>query len=134
MTKLTDGGIAFDELLSNIEKRREQGRQKALATLAAAFTQLASLGADRVVVTYDGYGDSGCVESVKAYSDESEVELDAGLNEQLAAVAEQILPLGWENDAGAFGELILHVADRRVVREHNWRIESCDYSEEEWQL
>ena len=134
MTQLTDGGVDIGDLLSTFEKRREQERQKALATLATACTQLANLGADRVVITYDGYGDSGCVESVKTYSGENDVELDAPLNEQLTASAEQILPPGWENDGGAFGELILYVTERRVVREHNWRMESCEYSEEEWQL
>ena len=122
------------DLLSNFEKRSEQERQSALATLATACTQLANRGADRVVITYDGCGDSGCVESVKAYTGESDLELDAVLGEQLAAAAEQILPLGWENDGGAFGELILYVAERRVVREHNWRIDTSEYSEEEWQL
>ena len=134
MTHVSQTAIAASELLSQFEKRREQERQRALVTLTEVCPQLSRLGADRVVMTYDGYGDSGCVESVKAYSDEHDVELDTTVLEQLTTVAEQLLPLGWENDGGAFGELILQVAERRLVREHNWRIESCEYSEEEWQL
>ena len=134
MTQVPQTAIDVGHLLSHFEKRSEQERQQALATLAEVCPQLARLGADRVVMTYDGYGDSGCVESVKAYSGEDDVELDTTVLEQLTTAAEQILPLGWENEGGAFGELILNVAERRVVREHNWRIETSEYSEEEWQL
>ena len=134
MTQVPQTAIDVGHLLSHFEKRCEQERQRALATLAEVCPQLARLGADRVVMTYDGYGDSGCVESVKAYSGEDDVELDTTVLEQLTTAAEQILPSGWENDGGAFGELILYVTERRVVREHNWRIETSEYSEEEWQL
>lgn len=134
MTQIEAMSDAARNLLSDFEKRRERERQEAFAGLSEVCSQLEGLGVDRVVVTYDGYGDSGCVERVDAFAGESEVELDESLEGQLATAAERILPLGWENDAGAFGELILNVSERRVVLEHNWRIESCEYSEQEWQL
>jgi F0F1-type ATP synthase membrane subunit b/b' len=51
MTQVPQTAIAVGHLLSHFEKRCEQERQGALATLAEVCPQLARLGADRVVMT-----------------------------------------------------------------------------------
>ena len=66
-----------------------------------------------VAVHFDGYGDDGTTEEVKCYagdwfgSDEHEpVKHDAsGLQEHFEA----LVPFGYENDCGGFGDVVLDV-------------------------
>jgi hypothetical protein len=119
------------DLLAAAERDAERGRQ----VFAAACPRLAELGAATVRVAYDGYGDSGCVEGVDAFrEDQQSVDLPADLDQALVDAAELLLPCGWENDQGAYGELVLDVARRTIVREHAWRIETVDRDEETWTL
>lgn len=62
------------------------------------------------------------------------VELPDELHDVLDEAACCLLPAGWEINEGAFGEFVLDVPERRLVREHNWRVESTEYDEEEYAL
>jgi hypothetical protein len=134
MTNASSTEADMSGLLSEFEQRREHERQTALQTLSAACPALVESGIDRVVITYDGCGDSGCIESVTAFAGEDAVDLEQELSKRLNVAAELVLPLGWAYEAGSFGELILQVRDRRLVRKHNWRIEFSEYAEHEWSL
>ena len=103
---------------------------------AALFGALAAAGIHSVVVIFDGYGDSGQIESVTAYGPEdAEVELpDATIEMQEVvfdgpSIASETRSLrevveimsydfleathdGWENDDGAYGEFTFDVAER----------------------
>ena len=134
MTKPVAAAINASETLSELEQRREHERQAALRTLSATCPGLAERGCDRVVITYDVCGDSGCIERVAAVAGDDPITLERDLITRLSVAAELVLPLGWEYEAGSFGELILHVRSRQLVRRHNWRIESSEYAEYEWSL
>jgi hypothetical protein len=120
--------------MSAYQARREQERQQACESFAVMCDRLAELSAKIVTIEYDGYGDSGTVETVIAESDGTEVELSIDDQNELIAAAESLLPGGWEINEGSYGRLMLDVEERRLTREHNWRVESTEYEEEGWDL
>lgn len=114
-----------------LQRERENARQ----TFTELCAALKEMNVSEVRIQYDGYSDSGAVEDVSAKGpDGEEVEIPASFEGELAGAAEFLLPDGWENGEGAFGEIVLDVASRRVTREHNWRFESSEYEEESWEL
>src|SRR5579859_7713966 len=100
------------------------------ATLLAECDKLAAAGVTFVAVHFDGYGDSGATEEVKCYDSEwygweehQPVKYDAShLQEHL----EVLVPFGYENDCGGFGDVVLDVAERKITVERNDRFE--DYT------
>src|SRR6185312_2502588 len=115
------------------------------ANKASLFNALAAAGIATVVVGFDGYGDSGQIESVDAYGPEN---AEAQLPEASLAIAEvtfdgprvvieQRSPRdviegmayafleqthdGWENDDGAYGEFTFDVAARSIALDYNER-------------
>jgi hypothetical protein len=79
---------------------------------------------------FDGCGDDGATEEVKcfdtewyAYGEYEPVGHDAS---RLQEHFEVLVPLGYENDCGGFGDVVLDVAARKVTVERNDRFE--DYT------
>ncbi|MEE4209103.1 MAG: hypothetical protein V2I43_07550 [Parvularcula sp.] len=119
---------------------------------SAIFAILAEAGITSVTVEFDGYGDSGGVESVHAEAEGSQVALPDSSVELLAlgwreaeptqktvplseAVEHMVYELlgqthgGWENNAGAFGNFVFDVADRTITLEFNMRFEDSEFFE-----
>jgi len=119
-------------MMERIQRREEAQRQKARQTLAGACDRLTEIGVTLVDITYDGYGDSGTVDTVSAYAGDKEAILPDDLVEALKDAACGLLPGGWEINDGSFGQFVLDVATRTINRQHNWR--STDYDEEEFEL
>ena len=102
----------------------------AKAAILAECDKLSAAGITFVAVHFDGYGDDGTTEEVKCYandwfvSDEHEpVKYDAsGLQEHF----ETLVPFGYENDCGGFGDVVLDVRARKLTVERNDRFE--DYT------
>jgi hypothetical protein len=128
-------------------KQHEQllGKANAL-NKAAVFDALAAAGLSSVNVTFDGEGDSGQIESIDAYKEESsdphplpetaiEVQQASWNSEKLdsrtSSLREAIERLcydyleisqgGWENNDGAFGEFQFDVKARTIELEFNAR-------------
>ena len=83
-----------------------------------------------MAVHFDGYGDDGTTEDVKCYDSEwyaweehEPVTHDAS---DLQEHFEALVPFGYENDCGGFGDVVLDVAARKVTVERNDRFE--DYT------
>ena len=119
---------------SRMQQSRQDAASKAIATLKSLCEQFAALGIEEVRLTYDGYGDSGVIENVKAMAGDEEVALEGSLHNDFYNAAYDLLPFGWEDNTGSFGDIILYVGERRLVREHHERIEEVNYDEEEWEL
>lgn len=125
------------------------------ANKAALFDALAAAGITAVVVTFDGGGDSGQIESVDAYAGERSAELPgvaieiatptwdgAALHRQTLPVREAVEALayafleethgGWENNEGAYGEFTFGVAERTIELDYNERIETSEYHGHSW--
>jgi hypothetical protein len=137
----------------------DKGRQHAAlveairpANKVALFTALANAGITTVVVQFDGYGDSGQIESIEARNGEKAVELpdtQVGLAQARwgsSEVERSALPIreaieqlaydflgethrGWENNDGAYGEFTFDVAERSITLDYNERITDTDYSQ-----
>ena len=120
---MTDIEGANSEPLSSEEAQ-------AKATILAECENLAAASVTFVAVHFDGYGDSGVSEEVRcfdseyyAYEEHEPVAYDAAY---LQEHFEALVPMGYENDCGGFGDVVLDVAARKITVERNDRFE--DYT------
>ena len=102
----------------------------AKAAILAACDTLAKAGVTFVAVHFDGYGDDGATEEVKCFdSDYYEYAEREPLNYDALHLQEHfeaLIPLGYENDCGGFGDVVLDVTARKLSVERNDRFE--DYT------
>jgi len=103
---------------------------QAKTAILAECENLTAAGVTFVAVHFDGYGDSGATEDVKcfdseyyAYEEHKPMPYEAAY---LQEHFEALVPLGYENDCGGFGDVVLDVDARKITVERNDRFE--DYS------
>jgi hypothetical protein len=122
------------------------------ANKAALFDALANVGITTVLVQFDGYGDSGQVESIDArigenHADFPDTQIEIArchwgnpeiersvlsIRDAVEQIAYEFLEethFGWENNDGAFGEFTFDVAARAITLDYNERITDTDYSQ-----
>jgi hypothetical protein len=112
------------------DQRLEPEQAAAKAVILAECDKLAAAGITFVAAHFDGSGDEGATEDVKCYDaedyahDEYEpVEHDAS---HLQEHFEVLVPYGYQNGCGGFGDVVLDVKVRKITVERNDRIE--DYT------
>jgi hypothetical protein len=112
------------------EEQLKQHQAAAKAAILAQCDRFAAAGVTFVAVHFDGSGDEGVTEEVKccdsdiyAYEECEAVAHDAS---ELQEHFEALVPYGYENDAGGFGDVVLDVRKRQIIVERNDRFE--DYS------
>ncbi|HEX4077576.1 MAG TPA: hypothetical protein VHX61_01705 [Rhizomicrobium sp.] len=119
---------------------------------AALFDALAVAGVTFIVVTFDGYGDSGQIENIEAKAGDAVVAMPAGEIEVAEAIWDQPEPsrspvsitvaikrlaydllerthCGWENNDGAYGDFTFDVAERTITLDYNERYTASEYSQ-----
>jgi hypothetical protein len=108
----------------------EPEQAAAKAALLAECDQLAAAGVTFAAAHFDGYGDDGTTEEVKCYSSEwygwgehEPIRFEAS---HLQEHFEALVPFGYENDCGGFGDIVLDVSARKITVECNDRFE--DYT------
>ncbi len=122
------------------------------ANKTALFDALAAANITVVVVTFDGYGDSGQIENIEAKAGDEIVTLPAdtiliarpvwgsnNIDPQSLSIHDAIEALvysflgqthdGWENSDGAYGDFAFDVADRTITLDYNERRMESDYSQ-----
>ena len=122
------------------------------ANKTALFDALAAANITVVVVTFDGYGDSGQIENIEAKAGDEIVTLPPGaieiarpvwgsndIDRQSLSIHDAIEALvysflgqthdGWENSDGAYGDFTFDVADRTITLDYNERRMESDYSQ-----
>jgi len=122
------------------------------ANKTTLFDALAAANITAVVVTFDGYGDSGQIENIEAKAGDEIVTLPAGtiliarpvwgsndIDRQSLSIHDAIEALvygflgrthdGWENSDGAYGDFAFIVADRTITLDYNERRMESDYSQ-----
>jgi len=122
---------------------------------AVLFDALAAAGISRIVLSCDGYGDSGQVESVEAYAGDDLVDVPQSSIEQsfaewdsptpatrLVSIEDALEKLayefleqthgGWENNDGAYGDFTFDVADRSIVLNYNERYTASESYQHEF--
>jgi hypothetical protein len=118
----------------------------------ALFDALTTAGVTRVVVSFDGYGDSGQIENIEVKTGDAtvampETEIEVACAEwgqaepvhSLVSVANAIEALaydllgqaycGWEDNEGAYGEFTFDVAARSITLDYNQRFTDSEYSQ-----
>jgi hypothetical protein len=113
----------------------EQRRRDALPTRKATIlAALEAAGIALVLITYDGEGDSGQIETITAMdaaghpqpdSLKAEVSPGKSLESELDDFVWDILDAyhgGFENDGGGLGEIVINAAAGTVVLDHNDRL------------
>ncbi len=97
----------------------EPQQAAAKAVLLAECDRLAAAGITFVAVHFDGYGDDGTTEELKCYSSDwyasgehEPVKYDAS---HLQEHFEALVPFGYENDCGGFGDVMLDVSARKLT-------------------
>jgi hypothetical protein len=112
------------------EERLKQQQAAAKAAILAQCDRLTSAGVTFVAAHFDGSGDDGVTESVKCYDSDvyayEECDQVAHDASDLQEHFEELVPYGYENDAGGFGDVVLDVRKRKIIVERNDRFE--DYS------
>lgn len=106
------------------EQKKKQDANK--AKMVALLKKRKSI--KKVVVEYDGSGDSGEVNSVTFY-DKKDVEHDdvpEGLEEAVSDFIYDALPGGWEINSGSFGTATIDCTTMKVHFDHNDRIETSE--------
>ncbi|MFG1404154.1 DUF6878 family protein [Xanthobacter sediminis] len=116
---------------------------------AALLNALALAGVTRVIVSFDGYGDSGQIENVEAQAGDDPVTMPSTAIEIAEAVWDQAEPkrssvsvaaaveslvygvlekthCGWENNDGAYGDVIFDVAEGAITLDYNERYTSSE--------
>jgi hypothetical protein len=103
---------------------------RAKAAILAECENLAAAGVTFVGVHFDGYGDGGVTEEVHcfnsdyyAYDEHKPIPHDAAYLQQHF---ETLVPMGYENNCGGFGDVVLDVGARKITVERNDRFE--DYT------
>lgn len=104
--------------------------EAAKAAILAECDNLSKAGITFVAVHFDGYGDDGATEDVTcfdseyyAYGEHEPMRYDAF---RLQEHFEALVPFGYENDCGGFGDVVLDVIARKITVERNDRFE--DYT------
>jgi hypothetical protein len=105
---------------------------------------LSQAGVTRVTVSFDGYGDSGQIENIDVRAGEDDVTMPAATIEiaesvwgeaepkrssvSLAAAVESLAydvlertHCGWENNDGAYGDIVFDVAEGVITLDYNER-------------
>ena len=135
-------GAAQDRLHAELQPQNQ----------AALFDALAAAGITLIVVTFDGYGDSGQIENIEAKTGDAVVAMPAGDVEiaeaiwdqperrrSTVSIADAIERLaydllerthcGWENNDGAYSDFTFDVAERTITLDYNERYTASEYSQ-----
>jgi hypothetical protein len=114
----------------------DPAQEKAKAAILAEREKLHAAGVTLVAVHFDGYGDDGATEEVKCYNSEEyehgesqPVNYDAS---RLQESFEALVPFGYENDCGGFGDVIFDVRLGTIKVIRNDRFE--DYSTSSYEV
>ena len=144
---------AFARIMAEQAARNRRAQEALAPNKAALFDALAAANVETLVVTFDGCGDSGQIESVAAHTGEAEVAMPetaitiasprgdgSGLDHRAMPIAEAVETLvydlleiahpGWEINEGSYGEFTFAVANREIRLECNLR--TTEFSADEW--
>lgn len=143
--------VTMADIVAQIEAEKVQRAALRPANKSAVFAALAGAGIATVTVSFDGYGDSGQIESIEA---RDAADTDIPLPDQTIGIVaivwgqsepesrpmtltEAIEHLaydalsethgGWENNEGAYGEFVFDVAAQEIRLDYNERITASEF-------
>jgi hypothetical protein len=122
----------YKEIMRKLEESMAAEKAESHAALKTICEELFMLGVRIVTASYNGESDSGDVQYV-AYDRAagSEEPMPPELERKIKDIIWGLLPGGFENNAGGFGEVTIDVVTRKYKCEHSQRSdETFDSSDE----
>jgi len=130
----------IDQFLARWNERNERLRAANDASREAIFDALVAIGAERIEITFDGYGDSGQIDNVAvtgrsetltgevtvmcapwtSSNETQKCKLADAVEDLCYALLEQERA-GWQDNDGAYGTFVFDVATRTVMLECHTR-------------
>ncbi|MGA7768127.1 MAG: DUF6878 family protein [Candidatus Sulfotelmatobacter sp.] len=121
---------------SNSEQSLSPEEAAAKAAILAECDRLTEAGITFVAVHFDGSGDEGVNEDIKCYATEDYAYEESEFQEAnfscLQEHFETLVPYGYENGCGGFGDVILNVKTRKITVERSDRFE--DYTTSSYEV
>ncbi len=121
---------------SNLEQSLAPEQAAAKAAILAECDRLTESGITFVAVHFDGSGDEGVNEDIKCYATEDYAYEESEIQEAnfscLQEHFETLVPYGYENGCGGFGDVILNVKTRKITVERSDRFE--DYTTSNYEV
>ena len=154
-TPKTDFNALFAQCAAEYSERCRRRAEARPANKTVLFDALAAAGITRVIVNFDGCGDSGQIETIEARIHDDLVTLPEGLIEFIEHAGDPIESnlrmvtvehaiealvydalqetcLGWEDNDGAYGDFTFDVETRTIGLDFNQRRMECDCSYHEF--
>jgi hypothetical protein len=129
------GELVTNEV-SNAKQALPPEQTAARAAILAECDRLTEAGITFVAVHFDGSSDEGVNEDIKCYATEDyayeESEAQATNFSHLQEHFDALVPYGYENNCGGFGDVILNVKTRKITVERNDRFE--DYTTSSYEV
>lgn len=155
MTDTPQPVVDMDAIMARFREWETRAAALIPANKAALFAVLALTGITRVIVTFDGGGDSGQIEDIAPFRGDEQIELPVGTVEVMTldhgadqpvakslsageAIEELCYDLlrqkhcGWENNDGAYGEFTFNVTAGTIALDYNERFTSSESYWHEW--
>ena len=120
---------------SNSQQSLPPQQAVAKAAILAECDRLTRAGITFVAVHFDGAGDEGVTEDIKCYATEDYVRRERSSERHLRALQEHfetLVPYGYEDGCGGFGDVLLNVQTRKITVERNDRFE--DYTTSSYEV
>ncbi|MFT4148640.1 MAG: hypothetical protein QM656_00460 [Paracoccaceae bacterium] len=143
-------GFDFEAYMASHRAFQERAASLVSGNKEVLFSVLTAAGITHVTVEFDGYGDSGQIESITAYCDDQAMALpgveitissaswgDPGFVAQAMTVEQAVERMaydflagthgGWENNDGAYGEFCFDARAQTIQLDFNERFTSSEY-------
>ena len=143
LSSFGDAELAALKIVVDRETERRETARKAAVEQLNIYERLERVGAIQCVVEYSGQGDSGEVESIRAFRiglnpevepierlAELEVTLDDDLSQAIDEFVCNLLSaegIDWYNNEGGYGTARIDVPGRKTSVDHYHRVESSEY-------
>lgn len=109
-----------NDFMARYHRERAAAETRARADLRYVAGVLRLLGVATVTAAFDGSGDEGFVEDV-TYDPDPPAGLPDGLRDVIDDAVCDLLPGGWEINAGSFGTVTIDTATGEPDVDHEWR-------------
>ena len=125
----------YAEIMRQLKESQAKEETEKRVRLKTICEELFMLGVRSITASYNGEGDSGDVEYVTYDRVAGSIEpLPPGTDRRVKDIVYGLLPGGFENNAGGFGEVTIDVITRKYHCEHSQRSEETFDSTDEFEF
>ncbi len=109
----------YNSVLADWEKRQQQEKEAAFVAVKPILQRLKNQGVETIHATYNGAGDSGCIDVVELFPDNT-TPLSSQEQETIEGFILTCLPDGWEINEGSEGDFFIDLKQYSTRIEHYW--------------